>query len=227
MLFCVSVLGLNAQNNEINLSVGIHYDVFHVAGDNGYCKPAIMAPAVKVGYNKYFSNHTFFSTGIGFHNYSLAIKIKDFGLSSENGRSPAYVYSEAYLAGSVPAYFGYKFELTEHFHLLLSMGVDAEFYFNENAGAKSGGSWDNNAYSINHKKLYNRFNLLLGNEFLMKYYSKKGFGVGVFASYRTGIFRVYECSGVLSYNNGENVYQPKFASNGTYFSTGISLSKSF
>lgn len=227
MLFiflCVSVFSLKSQNNEISLNTGIHYDIFHIANDGGNVKPAIMAPLVKLSYNRYFLNNTFISTGIGFHNYSLAIKIKNFGLFDSKW---GYSYNDAYLTTFVPVYYGYKFDLTKKLHLLLSMGFDTEFYFYESIGDSGGSGVNDNEFAVTHEKLYNRFNLLLGNEVLVKYQNDKGFGVGLFASYHAGIFRVFESSGKLSYDGGETVYYPEFVTNGSYFATGFSLSKAF
>lgn len=219
----ISVFSLNAQyRNEISLHTGIHYDIFHIANDGGNCKPAIMAPVVKLNYSKYFSNNTFISTGIGFHNYSLAIKIKGFGFSKWG-----YSYSDAYLAGFVPVYFGYKFELTKKLQLLLSMGFDTEFYLFESVDSRGGTGIIDDEFHMEHEKLYNRCNLLLGNEVLLKYQNEKGFGIGLYASYHAGIFRVFESTGTLSYNGGETVYSPEFVTNGSYFATGFSLSKAF
>jgi hypothetical protein len=225
IFICVAMLGLKAQDrNEISLNTGIHYDVFHIANDGGNCKPAIMAPVVKLNYNTYFLNNTFVSTGIGFHNYSLAIKIEGFGLFDSKW---GYSYDEAYLAGFVPVYFGYKFDLTKKLHLLLSMGFDAEVYFYESVDSRGGVFTNDNVFQYENETLYNRFNLLLGNEVLVKYQNMKGFGIGLFASYHAGIFRVFESSGTLSYDGGETVYSPEFVTNGSYFATGLSLSKAF
>ncbi len=224
IFICASILALKGQDNEIGLSTGIHYDIFHIANDNGNCKPAIMAPVATLSYNRYFSNNTFISTGIGFHNYSLAIKIKNFGLL--DGKWD-YTYDEVYLAGFVPIYFGYKFNLTNRLHLLLSMGLDAEVYFYESVDSQGGSIAGDNVFQYENETLYNRFNLLLGNQVLVKYQNEKGFGIGLFASYHAGIFRVFESTGTLSYDGGETVYYPEFVTNGSYFATGFSLSKAF
>ncbi len=224
IFLCVSVFSLNAQNNEISLNTGIHYDIFHIDNDGENCKPAIMAPVVKLNYSKFFPNNTFISTGIGFHNYSLAIKIKGFGLFDSKW---GYEYSDAYLSGFVPIYFGYKFDLTEKLHLLLSMGLDAEVYFYESVNSQNGGYTGDNVFQVEHEKLYNRCNLLMGNQVLLKYQNEKGFGIGLFVSYHAGIFRVFESTGTLSYDGGETVYSPDFTTNGSYFASGISLSKAF
>lgn len=224
LILVVSASSLFAQNNELQIKTGIHYDLFRVANEDGKIKPAIMAPVVDINYTKYFDNNIFARTGLGFHNYSLAFKLDDFGGFN---RSVGYSYDEAYLAAFVPLHVGYRFKLSEHFHLLLSMGADLEGYFNESENAASGSISGDHEFHLYREKLHNRLNVLLGSDVMFKYQSDNGFGIGAFVSYRTGLFRVFEAYGILSYNNGEDVYFPDFITHGSYFSSGISISIAF
>jgi hypothetical protein len=223
------------QQYYVGASIGWHQDIFTMSETHKYISTkyiGIINPSANLGFNIGFNNGLELSLGCGYYNYMLT---PTMFLLAPNGKiNPIRTaLCSIYQAISIPIAIGYNINLwNKRFLLKIQSGLDFDICFLESGGLNGYDSLSDGQQIRRNitfeSPVITHFNILLSNRISLQYFTKFGMGISIFGAYHAGLMPIWQTAyGHFDWNNGTEILDTKFLSNGSYWQFGIELGYRF
>jgi hypothetical protein len=208
-------------------------------------------PSANLNFGFLFKNNIELSLGIGFYLYRINRYINKYHLGTKILRTISATPTHSTI--TIPVSVSYNFNLWKNrLFFKVQSGLDFDIYFLEvkddirvNFGSYAGSvaKW----IYLSENTRVPHFNILIFNKLVLQYYTKFNMGIAIFGAYHAGLIPVWQGisghfewknendpvewqmdeRGNVFWNQGSEILDTKFSSNGSYWQFGIELGYKF
>jgi hypothetical protein len=243
------------QQYYVGASIGWHQDIFTMSETNKKIsndRIYLYNPSANLNFGFLFKNNIELSLGVGFYLYRIDRYINKYYLGSKMLKTTCVAPTHS--AVTIPVSLSYNFNLWNNRLLFkVQSGLDFDVYFSEidykpDRGGFGGytGSVAEWTYLSENARIPH-FNILISNKVVLQYYTKFNMGIAIFGAYHAGLIPVWQGisghfewkseddpeewqmdeRGNVLWNQGSEIFDTKFNSNGSYWQFGIELGYRF
>jgi hypothetical protein len=248
ILWCAVAGACFGQKYYVGAAIGWHQDIFTMSETNKKIsndRIYLYNPSANLNFGFLFKNNVALSLGVGYYKYKFERFIDP--LVKEIKRDGMIASIDMYEALSIPVSVGYNINLWKNrLFFKIQNGLDFDIYFPALDGG--GGYYGKIALEVlNRASIETRFNILLSNKISLQYYTKSNMNIAIFGAYHAGLRQVWKDAvghfewkseddpeewqiderGNIVWNQGSEIFDTKFNSNGSYWQFGIELGYRF